>query len=130
MYLGHFSAVPTPLGPSRVVARVLSFCTPSYLAAGQSRAAARARRQTSRATLPSTDTSHDSGKNQPAMDGARGARLPLAKGVRLRGTEARCGWRGLSRRSQGRRQRKHSEGASPREEVASLGSSKTKSSPK
>jgi hypothetical protein len=90
-HLGHFSAVPTPLGPSGVVARLLSFCAPSRIAAGEARAATRTRGQTIGATLPATYAGDGSGENHPTMDGAFGALLPLAKGFRLRGTEARGG---------------------------------------
>ncbi len=85
-HLGHFSAVPTPLGPSGVVARLLSFCAPSRIAAGEARAATRTRGQTIGATLPATYADDGSGENHPTMDGAFGALLPLAAGFRLRGT--------------------------------------------
>ena len=52
---------------------------------------AAARGQAGGATLPPAYASHGSGENQPAMDGARGARLPIAAGFRLRATQARCG---------------------------------------
>ncbi len=38
-----------------------------------------------------TDASDGSRENQPTMDGARGALLPIAAGSRLRATQARCG---------------------------------------
>ena len=49
------------------------------------------------ATLPATDASDGSRQNQPTMDGARGALLPLAAGFRLRATQARCGCSIMSR---------------------------------
>ncbi len=90
-HLGHCPACPTPLGPSGVVASVLSLCASSPSAARGARAATRARWQTGSATLLAPDSSHGSGENHPTMDSARSALLPLAKGVRLRGIAARCG---------------------------------------
>jgi hypothetical protein len=63
------------------------------------RAAARARREVGSATLPAAYASDGSRENEPTMDGARGALLPIAAGSRLRATQARCGgsvrsWRG------------------------------------
>ena len=87
-HLGHGSAVPTPAGPSGVVASVLPFCASSRIAASDARAAARTRWQTSGATLSATYASHGSRENQPTMDGARGALVPLAAGFRLRGSQA------------------------------------------
>ncbi len=52
------------------------------------------------------------------MDGRRGALVPLAAGFRLRATQARC--RSMSWGDRCQCQQKNSDGASPREEVASL----------
>jgi hypothetical protein len=62
-------------------------------AARGARAAIRAKWQTARATLSAPDSSHGRRQNQPAMDGGRGAHLPLAAGFLLRATEARGGYR-------------------------------------
>jgi len=78
-------------GQFGMVASVLSFCAPPCLAADSAPAASRTRWQTSSATLPPAYPSHGSGQNQPTMDGARGALLPLAKDFRLSATQARCG---------------------------------------
>jgi hypothetical protein len=101
-HLGYGSAVLTPAGPPRVVARVLSLCTAPCLAAGEPRAATRRRGSASCTTLPAADARHGSRQNPSPMDGARSALVPLAKGLRLSFTEAGCGWRVLSRGSQGR----------------------------
>src|SRR5512142_310880 len=63
----------------------------SRIAAGGAGAATRTRGQTIGATLPATDASSGCWQNQPAMERARGTRLSLAKGFRLRGIEARWG---------------------------------------
>jgi hypothetical protein len=52
---------------------------------------AAARGQTDSATLPAAYPSHGSWKNQPTMDRARSALLPIAASFRLRATAARCG---------------------------------------
>ena len=96
-HLGHSTAISIPAGPSRVVAGVLSLCSSPPIAAGGACAAARARGQIGGATLPTTDAGDGSRQNQPTMDGARGARLPIAKGFRLRGIAARWRCRILSR---------------------------------
>jgi hypothetical protein len=74
-----------------MVASVLPFCASSCLAADSAHAASRARGQTASATLPAAYPSHGSRQNHPRLDGARGALLPIAKGFRLRGIEARWG---------------------------------------
>ena len=89
--LGDGSAVSTPAGLCRMVARVLSFCAPSRIAAGSAHAATRTRGQPSGATLPAADTSDGSRENPSTMDGRRGALLPIAAGFRLRGSQARWG---------------------------------------
>ncbi len=90
-HVGHRTAVSPPAGPSGVVASLLPFCTSPCLATSGARAATRARWQSSGTTLPATDASHGSGKNEPTMDSHRGALLPLAASFRLRATQARCG---------------------------------------
>jgi hypothetical protein len=52
-------------------------------------AATRARRQPSGPALPATDSSHGCRQNPSTLDGARSALVPLAKGFRLSGLEAR-----------------------------------------
>jgi hypothetical protein len=89
--LGHVPTGSTAPGSPGVVASLLPFCTPSCSAAGEARAAARTRGQTAGATLSATDASHGSGKNEPTMDSQGGALVPLAKGFRLRGSQARWG---------------------------------------
>jgi transposase-like protein len=89
-YLGHRPAVPTPVGPSGVVASLLSFCAPSPSAAGEARAAARTRGQASSATLSAANSSHGSRKNPSTLDDARVAHLPLAAGFRLRARKIKC----------------------------------------
>ncbi len=54
------------------------------------------------------------------MDGARGALLPLADGLRLRAIKARCGCSVISRADWYMCQQKHSDGASLREKKACL----------
>lgn len=61
-------ARPTTLGPSRVVACVLSSCTAPYIVTDGARAALRTRRQTSGTTLPAAHSSYGNGKNQPSLD--------------------------------------------------------------
>jgi hypothetical protein len=61
---------------------------------------------------------HGSWQNEPTMDGARGALLPLAKGFRLRGIEARWGCRIMSRGGCCKCQQQDSDGASLWEEKA------------
>jgi hypothetical protein len=89
-YLGHRTASSTPFCPLRMVARLLPLCASSRITSRGARAATRARWQTASATLSAAYPSHGSRKNQPTMDGARGALLPLAASFRLRGIEARC----------------------------------------
>jgi hypothetical protein len=91
-YVGHVPTGSTAPGPSGVVACLLSSCASSCIVAGSAHAASRTRGQTSSATLPTAYTSDGSRKNQPTMDGARGALLPIAAGSRLRATEVRSGW--------------------------------------
>jgi len=90
-YLGHVSAVPTPDGPSGMVARLLSLCASSPITTSGARAATRARWQTSGTTLSPADPSDGSGENQPTMDGSGGTLVSLAACLRLRGIEARQG---------------------------------------
>ena len=89
-HLGDRAAVPTPVGHSRVAARLLSFCTSSRSAAGEAHAAPRTRGQTIGATLPSTDTGDGCGENPSKMDCARGALVPLAQGFPLSAMQAGC----------------------------------------
>jgi hypothetical protein len=96
-HVGDGSAITTPAGSRGVVACVLSFRAPPPITTNGAGAASRARRQTSGATLSATDSSDGSGQNEPAMDGTRGARLPLAAGFRLSATEAKCGCWVMSR---------------------------------
>jgi hypothetical protein len=91
--VGHRTAVPTPVGPPRVVACVLSFRASPQSAASGAQAAANARRQAGSATLPATNSGDGSWQNSPTMDGRRGALVPLAAGFRLRGSQARGGCR-------------------------------------
>jgi IS1 family transposase len=72
-------------------------CRVPCLAAGGARAAARTRGQAGGATLSAPYSGDGRGKNQPTMDSARSALVPLAKGFRLRGIAARCGCRVISR---------------------------------
>ena len=109
---------PTTPGSPGMVASLLSFCTASYIVAGSARAATRARWQASSATLPAAYGSSGSRENEPTMDRARGALLPIAADSRLRVTQARCGgsvrsWEGCSRCQQ-----KKSDIASLQDEVA------------
>ena len=77
-HLGHGSAVPSPAGPSGVVAGLLSFCASSPSAASSSHAAARTRGQTSGAALPAAYPCHGSVKNHSTMDNSGGALLSFA----------------------------------------------------
>jgi hypothetical protein len=129
-HLGHCSAVLTASGPSGVVARLVSFCPSPCLTAGEARAAARTRWQTSGATLSPADSSHGSWQNPSTMDGARGALLAVAKGFRLRGKEVRGGCNVLLRGDGWRSSQKHSDGAWLWEEVVCLVCPMMKSSPK
>ena len=90
-YLGDSAAVLTPACSSGVVARVLSLCASSSIAADEARSATRTRGQIIGATRPPAHSSHGSRQNPPAMDGPRGARLPFVANFRLRATEARWG---------------------------------------
>jgi len=81
--LGHVSTSAPAARPSGMVARLLPFCPSPCFAAGEARAAARTRGQAGGPTLSATDSGDGRRKNPPTMDGARGARLPLARGVRL-----------------------------------------------
>jgi hypothetical protein len=91
-YLGHSAAVASPGSSPGMVASLLSFCASSPIAAGEARAAARTRGQPIGATLPATDSCDGSWQNPSTMDGARGDLVPLAAGLRLRATRARCGF--------------------------------------
>ena len=90
-HLGHGPASPTPPSASRVVARLLSCCASSRITTSGARAAARARWQTGGSTLPAAYSSDGSRQNQPTMDDAGGALLPIAASFRLRGSQAKCG---------------------------------------
>jgi hypothetical protein len=96
-HVGDGSAVPTPAGPPRVVACLLSFCASPRVAARGMRTAPRARWQPSGTTLPAANPCHGSRQNPSTMDGARSALLPLAKGFRLSGIAARGGCSAMSR---------------------------------
>jgi hypothetical protein len=96
-HLGHNEACPTPVGPPGVVASVLPLCASSPSTPSGARAATRARGQSGGTTLSATDSGHGCRQNQPAMERARGARLPIAAGIRLRATEARGVCRIMSR---------------------------------
>ncbi len=76
---------------SGVVARLLSFCPSARIAASSARAATRARRHASGATLPAAYAGDGRRQNESTMDGARGALVPLAACFRLRGSQARWG---------------------------------------
>ena len=97
-HVGHGPAGPTTAGSPGMVASVLSFCAPPRITPGSARAAARARWQAGGATLPAANSSHGSRENQPTVDGARGALLPIAAAFRLSATQARCGGSVMSRR--------------------------------
>ena len=85
--LGHFSAVSASAGPSGVVARVLSFCASSRIAADSTPAASRTRGQAGGSTLPAAYSSHGGRENQPSMDGARSSLLsPIARATRPNGS--------------------------------------------
>jgi transposase-like protein len=91
-YLGHSTAVSTPLGPPRVVAGILSFCASPRIVTGDAHAASRTRGQAGGATLPAAYPSHGSRENQPTVDCAGSALLSSADGTRitpLRANEAR-----------------------------------------
>ncbi len=96
-HLGDGSAVPTPFGPSGMVARVLSFCTPPCLAAGEARAAARTRWQASGATLSATDSRHGGRENEPTMECRGSALFSPAAGPLLRLLRAPSGFRGFAK---------------------------------
>jgi hypothetical protein len=117
-HLGEGSAVLMLAGPSGVVARLLSLCAPSPLPSSGAHAAASTRWQAGGATLSAANGSSGCRQDQSTMDGMRGALVPLAAGFRLRATQARC--RSMSWGGRCQCQQKNSDGASPREEVASL----------
>ena len=71
--LGYFPTGSTPLGPSRVVASLLSCCASSPIAAGSAGFAARARGQAGGATLSAANGGSGSRQNPSTLDGARGA---------------------------------------------------------
>jgi hypothetical protein len=83
-YLGHSTAVSTPLGPPRVVAGILSFCASPRIAAGDAHAASRTRGQAGSATLPAAYLSHGSRENQPTVDSKGSAVLSHATSATLR----------------------------------------------
>ena len=101
-----------------MVVSVLSFRAPPRITPDSACAAARARGQTSGTTLPAAYTSDGSRQNQPTMDGARGALLPIAAAFRLRATQARYDGSAMSWRSRCKCQQKQSDGASLQDEVA------------
>ena len=90
--LGHVPTSSTAASSTRVVARVLSFCASSRSSASSARPATITRRQPPGTTLSAADPSNGSGPNQPPMDSAGCALVPLAAGLRLRGTQARWGF--------------------------------------
>ena len=95
-HLGHSAAVPTPARPSGVVARLLSLCSSACIPTSGLRPAARARGQTSGATLPPADSSHGSRQNHPTMDSRGSPLFSSAAGLLLsllRAPEARRGSR-------------------------------------
>jgi len=112
-HLGHGAAVSTPAGPLGMVASVLSLCTPSPSTPSSARAATRARRQTSGATLSAANASDGSGQNASTMDDARGALLSLATGFRLSAMKITCGCGVMCWRGRGRCQQKSRMGSTP-----------------
>ena len=88
-HLGHSSAVSSPARPSAVVASLLSLCAPPCFTPNDAHPLTSARWQLPGATVPTVDSCDGSRQNHPTLDGARGALLPIAKGFRLRGIEAR-----------------------------------------
>jgi hypothetical protein len=64
-----------------MVARLLSFCASSRIAAGSAHASTRTRGQPSGPTLPATDSRHGSGENHSTMDGAGSFVPPLIAGA-------------------------------------------------
>ncbi len=82
-HMGHGPASLTTAGPFGMVASLLSFRASSRITTGGARAAARAGWQTSGTTLPATNRSSGSGKNQPALDSAGSAVLSPASSVML-----------------------------------------------
>jgi hypothetical protein len=77
-----------------MVACLVACCASSPSAAGEARAAARARWQAGGATLSATHSCHGRPQNPSTMDGSRGALWPLAARFRLRSTPASWGcWR-------------------------------------
>jgi hypothetical protein len=87
-HLGDGAAVPTPVSSSGVVACLLSFCASSHITPSCARAAARARWQTSGATLPAANTGDGSWQNPSTMHGTRGTRMPFTAGSHLKADEA------------------------------------------
>jgi hypothetical protein len=71
--------------------RLLTDVASSPIAAGEARAAARTRGQTSGAPVPTMYAGDGSRQNHPRMDSKGSALLPLAAGFRLRGSQARWG---------------------------------------
>jgi hypothetical protein len=116
--LGHFPTDLTAAGSPRVVASLLSLCAPSPITPSGARAATRARWQTGGATLPTTYTCDGSRQNQPTLDSARGAHLPIAASFRLRATTARCSCSVMSWSGWAMCQQKKSDGASLQDEMA------------
>jgi hypothetical protein len=81
-----------PAAMAGVVARLLSLCSSACIPTSGLRPAARARGQTSGATLPPADSSHGSRQNQPTMDHAGSPLFSSAAGPLLsllRAPEAR-----------------------------------------
>jgi hypothetical protein len=98
-HLGNGAAVPTSVTTPGVVARLLSFCAPSPITASGARAATRTRGQASGTTLPAPDAGYGCRQNHPTMDDPRGARLPLAAGLRLKAPKPVTGARLCRRES-------------------------------
>jgi hypothetical protein len=80
-HLGHGEARPTTLGPSRVVASLLSFRASPCIAPDGARTAPRTRWQTGSATRPPANGSSGSGESQPTVDRTRSALFSFAAGA-------------------------------------------------
>ncbi len=109
-----------------MVASLVSLCASSRITA---RAATRARWQTGGATLPAAYGSSGSRQNQPTMDGARGALLPIAAGFRLRASQARWGCSIIPCRGRGTCEQKSSDEAFFQDTVAYLDCTMMKNDP-
>ena len=93
-HVGQRTTVSSSLGPSAVVAGLLSFCASPHITTSGIRTAPRARWQTSGATLSPANASDGSGKNPSTMDSGRGPLFaPAADPMlsQLRALEARKG---------------------------------------